>query len=83
MMAHHFVSPADKLAREILKAATQGLIEQSFTLALIESWFAYEAPDPMRAAVGYAIRAGWLTARDGGWRLTAIGSEIGRRSLPA
>ena len=79
MMAHHYVSSADKLAREILKAATQGLAEQPLTLALIESWFTQQTPDAVRAAVGHCIREGWLTARDGGWVLTAVGDSIGKR----
>jgi len=80
MMAHHYVSPADKLARAILKAAIQGLSEQPLTLPLIESWFTQQTPDAIRAAVGHCIREGWLMARDGGWVLTAVGATIGKRS---
>jgi len=78
-MAQRHVPPAEGLARQILKAAAKGAPAETLTLALIESWFIHEAPDAVRAAVGHAIWAGWLTARDDGWRLTALGLKIGRR----
>jgi len=82
MMAHHYVSSADRLAREILKAAILGLAELPLTPALIERWFTQETPDAIRAAVGHSIRQGWLTTRDGGWVLTAVGETIGKRWRP-
>jgi len=77
---HRYVSPADKLARQILKAATNGLLPQPITLPIVKAGFAEATADDIQAAVGHAIRSGWLTAREGGWRLTAAGEEIGRRS---
>jgi hypothetical protein len=77
---HRYVSPADKLARQILKAATNGLLLQPVTLSNTKASFAEATADDIRAAIGHAIRSGWLIAREGGWRLTAAGEETGRRS---
>jgi hypothetical protein len=52
--------------------------EETLTPALVESWFTHEWPDAFRAAIGSALWAGWLMPRDGGWRVTAVGSEVGR-----
>ena len=74
------VSHADELARQILMAATNGLLPQPITLSIVIASFAEATADDIHAAVGHAIRSGWLIAREGGWRLTVAGEEIGRRS---
>jgi hypothetical protein len=74
------VSPADELARQILKAAASGLLLQPIDLSIVKAGFAEATADDVHAAVGHAIRSGWLIAREGGWRLTAAGKEIGMRS---
>ena len=73
MMAHHYVSPADKLARAILKAATQGLSEQPLTLPLIKSWFTQQSPDAIRAAVGHCDSR--RVAHGARWWLGAYGGR--------
>ncbi len=79
-MAHRYASPADKLARQILKTASRNEPGQLFTVALIASWFVDASPDAIRAAMAHAVREGWLVEQNNAWRVTAAGEAIGRRS---
>ena len=79
-MVPKYASPADKLARQVLKTAWQDEPGQLLTVALISSWFVDEPPGAVRVAMAYAVREGWLLAQNNAWSVTAAGEEIGRRS---
>ena len=78
-MVSNYTSPADKLARKILKAASKGPAGQKITLPIIEGWLYGELPDAIGGAIAYAIQQGWLRY-EGVWLVTPAGAEIGRRS---
>jgi len=77
---HKYVSPTDKLARQMLKACVQRPLGSVLPLSLIESWFPKEAPDAIRNAITHAVRQGWLIQAIHGWMPTPAGEEIGRHS---
>jgi hypothetical protein len=79
-MAHKYASPADKLARQILKAVTKGLVGQQLTLSLVATSFVEETPEEIRAAIAHGFREGWLAVGTNGWSVTPAGEEIGKRS---
>jgi hypothetical protein len=79
-MARQYVSPADKLARQILKAALQHRLAQPITLPVIQGWLDGETAAAIHAAVAHAVGERWLTVEGCGWLPTVVGEEIGRRS---
>jgi hypothetical protein len=79
-MAHKYASPADKLARQILKAVTKGFVGQPLTLSLVSASFVDETPDAIRAAIAHGFRKGWLAVGTNGWSVTPAGEKIGRHS---
>ncbi len=79
-MTHRYASPADKLARQILKTAWRNEPRQLLTLTLIASWFVDASPEAIRAAMAHAVREGWLVEQNNAWPVTPAGEAIGRRS---
>ena len=79
-MAHQYVSPADKLVRQILKAATKDAPRQLITMSTIEGWFEKATADDIAAAIAHGVQEGWLTVRADVWLVTGAGEDIGRRS---
>jgi hypothetical protein len=79
-MAHQYVSPADKLARQILKAATKGPLGQPLTRSTIGAWFEKATAHEITAAIAHGVREGWLKVEEGVWLPTTAGEAIGRHS---
>jgi hypothetical protein len=79
-MVSNYTSPPDKLARQILKAATKGAAGQRLTLPIIEGWLYGELPEAIGGAIHHAVEAGWLRYQEGAWMVTPTGEKIGRRS---
>jgi hypothetical protein len=79
-MVNQYVSPADKLARQVVKFAAKDTLDKPLTLALVATWIEGETPSAIDAAIDHATREGWLVVSHDGWMLTAAGEEIGRRS---
>ena len=77
-MAHLYTSPADKLARKILKAASKEPA-QKLTLPIIEGWLLGELPEAIGGAIAFVVEQGWLRY-EGGGLVTPAGEELGKRS---
>jgi hypothetical protein len=76
-MPNQYVSPADKLARQLLKAAVK--TGRPLTPELIKGLFARETTDALSAGVAHAMLEGWLTARR--WLGNYGGRRGGREAL--
>jgi hypothetical protein len=79
-MAHQYVSAADKLVRQILKAATKGPLGQPLTRSTIGTWFEKASADEITAAIAHGVREGWLEVEEGVLLPTTAGDAFGRHS---
>jgi hypothetical protein len=76
-MVSLYVSPADKLARQILKQIERSV--DDVTLDTVLGWHLAD-DDQVSAAVAHAREVGWLIEKQGVFGLTLAGAGIAKRT---